>query len=118
MSLFSCSLKGFKALDGGGCLHGFSDSSSSFKACENEGLCGCSWLKVVLLLQPGMGGGLETRRCGVSTTRLEGHGGLEIMKGKPHSLPWFSLWPIMKALDTREHIATTYLAAWQIDLGA
>lgn len=24
----------------------------------------------------------------------------------------------MRALDTREHITTTYLAAWQIDLGA
>lgn len=88
------------------------------KACGNEGLCGCSWLKVVLLLHPDMGGGLKAQRCRVSTTRLEGHGGLEIMKGKPHSLPWFSLWPIMRTLDIREHITTTYLAAWQIDLGA
>lgn len=118
VSLFSGSLKGFKALDGGGCLRRFSDSSSSFQDCRNEGLCGCSWLKVVLLLQPGMGGGLEAQRCRVSKTRLEGYGGLEIMKGKPHSLPWFSLWPIMRALDIREHITTTYLAAWQIDLGA
>lgn len=118
VSLFSSSLKGIKALDGGGCLCGFSDSSSSFEACWNMGLRGCSWLKVVLLLQPGIGGGLEAQRCGVSTTGLEGHGGLEIMKAKPHSLPWFSLWPIMRALDTREHITTTYLAAWQIDLGA
>lgn len=64
-----------KALDGA-CLSGFPDSSS-FVACRNEGLCGCSWLKVVLLLQPSVCvcvGGLEVPRCRESTTRLEGHG--------------------------------------------
>lgn len=45
-----------EALDGA-CLSGFPDSSS-FVACRNEGLCGCSWLKVVLLLQPSVEGGV------------------------------------------------------------
>lgn len=57
-----------------------------------------------------------------STKRLGGRGGgggVEIMKGgKPGPLPWFSLWPIMRALDTQEHTDMTHLAAWQIDLGA
>lgn len=69
-----------KALEGVRCMSGFPDSSS-FAACRDEGLCGCSWLKVVLFLAPSMAG-VEAPRCRESTTRLEGHGGLEIMKGK------------------------------------
>lgn len=95
-------------------MSGFTASGGPV-ACGNTGQCQRG--PVVLLLARGMEvvvGGLAE-----STKRLGGRGGSGNNEGgKPRPLPWFSLWPIMRALDTREHTDTTHLAAWQIDLGA